>query len=55
MTDVAGTPELSGPELLDHSARNSFELRWAAPGDFDALNLRPPEIRPLVAALLTGA
>ena len=26
MTDVAGTPELSGPELEDHCPGNSFEF-----------------------------
>jgi 8-oxo-dGTP pyrophosphatase MutT (NUDIX family) len=53
MTDVAGQPELSGQEAVDNCAENSFELLWADAHEFDDLNLRPPEIRPLLAALLT--
>jgi 8-oxo-dGTP pyrophosphatase MutT (NUDIX family) len=52
VTDVRGVPVLSGQEALDHSPRNSFELRWAGRGDLDALGLYPQGIRPLVAGLL---
>jgi 8-oxo-dGTP pyrophosphatase MutT (NUDIX family) len=52
MTDVSGTPELGGPELGYHRPGNSFELRWATAGELETLNLRPAEIRPLLAALL---
>ena len=52
VTEVRGTPVLSGPEALDHSPDNSFELRWAGPDDFDVLNLHPPGIRVQLARLL---
>jgi ADP-ribose pyrophosphatase YjhB (NUDIX family) len=52
MTDLSGAVELGGPEAVDNCEDNSFELRWAAAGEFDRLNLRPVEIRPLLAALL---
>ena len=52
MTDVAGEPELSGQEAVDNCDENSFELLWAGADEFDDLNLRPPEIRPLLTALL---
>lgn len=45
MTDVRGEPRLSGPELLDHSPSNSFELLWATAGQFATLNLVPPHLR----------
>ena len=54
MTGVSGRPELSGEESLENCASNSFELRWAGADEFDELNLRPAEIRPLLAALLAG-
>ena len=52
VADVRGTPVLSGPEALDHSPRNSFELHWADPGDLDVLNLHPPDIRHQLTQLL---
>lgn len=55
MTGVAGEPALSGEESLENCADNSFELRWAGIDEFDRLNLRPVEIRPLLAGLLGGA
>ena len=54
MDDVSGTPVLGGPELGYNRPGNSFELSWATAGELDGLNLRPPEIRPLLAALLTA-
>ncbi|MBM2622002.1 NUDIX domain-containing protein [Actinoplanes sp. LDG1-06] len=52
MADVVGTPVLSGPEALEHSPTNSFELLWAGPEEFDSLNLFPPSIRPKLTDLL---
>jgi 8-oxo-dGTP pyrophosphatase MutT (NUDIX family) len=52
VTAIRGTPVLSGPEALDHSPRNSFELRWAGPGDLEALNLYPLDIRHQLTQLL---
>lgn len=52
VADVRGTPVLSGPEALDHSPRNSFELHWAGPDDLDVLNLYPPDIRHQLTQLL---
>jgi ADP-ribose pyrophosphatase YjhB (NUDIX family) len=54
MTDVTGSPQLSGEELLDSGPQNSFELHWATPTEFEPLNLRPPEIRPLLTTMLTA-
>ncbi|WP_250033317.1 bifunctional NUDIX hydrolase family protein/GNAT family N-acetyltransferase [Paractinoplanes maris] len=54
MTDVVGTPVLSGPEAEENGPDNSFELRWATAGEFEALNLHPAEIRPPLADLLPG-
>jgi ADP-ribose pyrophosphatase YjhB (NUDIX family) len=54
VADVRGAPVLSGPEALEHGPGNSFELRWAGPGDFDVLNLHPPGIGHLLARLLHG-
>lgn len=52
MTDVTGTPVLSGDEAQAHSPDNSFELRWVGAGEFDALNLYPAEARAPLAQLL---
>jgi len=54
MGDVSGSAELSGPELADNRPDNSFELRWATATELGGLNLRPAEIRPLLATLLAG-
>jgi 8-oxo-dGTP pyrophosphatase MutT (NUDIX family) len=45
MTEVQGTPELSGPELEAHSPDNSFELMWARAEDFERLGLHPAHLR----------
>lgn len=45
MTDVAGTPCLSGPEADSRSPNNSFELLWATPDTFDTLGLYPTDVR----------
>lgn len=52
VTDVTGTPTLSGPEAQEHSPDNSFELLWATPADFTPLNLHPADIREPLAQLL---
>lgn len=45
MTDVEGTPALSGPELEAHGPDNSFELMWAGTDDFARLDLEPDHLR----------
>jgi 8-oxo-dGTP diphosphatase len=52
MADVEGTPELSGPELEEHSPQNSFELLWAVPADFAGLGLFPDHLRTDLPRLL---
>lgn len=52
MTDVTGTPILSGPELEDHSPENRFELLWAASDDFEQLGLHPEHLRADLPRLL---
>ena len=52
MTDVRGTPELSGPELQEHCAENSFELRWAGADDFGGLGLFPDHLQTELPRLL---
>ncbi|MGA8112118.1 MAG: NUDIX domain-containing protein [Actinocatenispora sp.] len=56
MAEVVGTPVLSGAEAEEHCARNSFELIWAGPDQFDDLNLFPASVRqPLTQLLDTRA
>ena len=45
MTDVMGTPRLSGPELEEHGPDNSFELMWAGADDFRGLGLHPAHLQ----------
>src|SRR5215470_3902750 len=45
MTDVEGTPRLSGPELEAHGPDNSFELIWATAEDLHRLGLQPEHLR----------
>jgi ADP-ribose pyrophosphatase YjhB (NUDIX family) len=45
MADVVGEPQLSGPELQDHCADNSFELMWASADEFEDLGLFPEHLR----------
>jgi ADP-ribose pyrophosphatase YjhB (NUDIX family) len=52
MTDVSGTPRLSGPELDDHAPDNSFEFVWASKYDFEGLGLRPEQLRSDLPRLL---
>jgi len=52
MTDVTGTPSLSGPEAAANGPGNTYELMWAEAGDFEAVNLYPADIREPLARLL---
>ena len=52
MTDVKGTPRLSGPELEAHGPDNSFELMWAGPEGLHELGLHPEHLRKDLALLL---
>nr|WP_221377718.1 NUDIX domain-containing protein [Actinoplanes polyasparticus] len=52
MKQVSGEPVLSGDEAREHGTLNSFELHWATADEFDALNLHPAELRPLLSRLL---
>lgn len=52
MTDVEGTPQLSGPELEAHAPDNSFELMWAGASDLHALGLHPEHLRTDLPGLL---
>jgi 8-oxo-dGTP pyrophosphatase MutT (NUDIX family) len=52
MTDVQGTPRLSGPELEAHSPGNSFELMWAGPDDLRDLGLHPSHLQTDLRRLL---
>ncbi|GAA0957992.1 hypothetical protein GCM10009554_69580 [Kribbella koreensis] len=52
MTDVAGTPLLSGDEAEAHGPNNSFELLWAGADQFEELGLYPVDIRPPLTELL---
>ncbi|WP_433210701.1 NUDIX hydrolase [Dactylosporangium sp. CS-047395] len=54
MANATGTPTLSGPEAVANGPDNSFELLWAAPDEFDALNLRPAGVRMVLAGLVAG-
>ena len=52
MTDVTGSVMLSGEEAEANSPDNSYELMWVTAASFDALNLRPAEIRVPLAEFL---
>jgi ADP-ribose pyrophosphatase YjhB (NUDIX family) len=52
MTDVAGEPALSGPELAKNTAENSFELVWATADELAGLGLHPADVRAPLASLL---
>ncbi|MFC4565671.1 NUDIX domain-containing protein [Nocardiopsis mangrovi] len=54
MADVAGSPALSGSEARAHGPDNGLELLWATADDFDALGLRPADVRAPLAELLRG-
>jgi hypothetical protein len=55
MTDVTGTPQLSGPGSLNDRPDNHYETVWARADDFDRLDLVPAEIRSRLAQLLPRA
>jgi ADP-ribose pyrophosphatase YjhB (NUDIX family) len=52
MTEVTGTPVLSGSEAEAHCPEDSFELMWAGVDDFDELGLYPADVRWRLAELL---
>ena len=52
MTEVTGTPTLSGDEAEAHSPTNHFELKWATADEFAPLGLHPADIRSPLADLL---
>ena len=52
MTDVQGTPALSGPELAAHHPDNSFELTWANTEELERLGLHPAHLRTDLPLLL---
>lgn len=45
MTNIRGTAQLSGPDAIEHSANNSFELLWTSPANLANLGIHPPERR----------
>jgi hypothetical protein len=49
---VTGMPALSGPEAVENSPDNSFELLWATADQFEELNLHPADVRAMLAELL---
>ncbi len=54
MADVRGSVTLSGEEARSDGPDNRYELRWVTAQAFDALNLRPAEIREPLARFLRG-
>jgi ADP-ribose pyrophosphatase YjhB (NUDIX family) len=52
MTEVTGTPVLSGSEAEAHGPEDSFELMWAEADEFDELGLYPADVRLPLAELL---
>ncbi len=52
MTEVRGSPVLSGEEASEHSPDNSFVLAWATADELDEIRLQPAQIRGPLAALL---
>ncbi|MEJ3651925.1 NUDIX domain-containing protein [Actinomycetes bacterium KLBMP 9759] len=52
VTDVEGTPSLSGEEAVANDELNSYELVWATGAELDPLGLHPAELRGPLAALL---
>jgi len=55
MTDVVGSPVLSGPGADESRPDNSFELMWATPDEFAGLGLHPTDVREPLALLLGSA
>lgn len=52
MSDVTGTPLLSGSEAEEHNPDNSFVLAWVTADELDRIRLQPAQIRAPLAALL---
>ena len=55
MTEVTGTPVLSGSEAEAHGPEDSFELMWAGADEFEELGLYPADVRFRLAELLGAA
>jgi ADP-ribose pyrophosphatase YjhB (NUDIX family) len=55
MTEVTGTPVLSGSEAEAHGPEDSFELMWAGADEFDELGLHPADVRSSLAKLLQAS
>jgi hypothetical protein len=55
MTEVSGTPVLSGSEAEAHGPEDSFELLWAGADEFDELGLHPADVRSPLAKLLQAS
>lgn len=55
ITDLVGSPVLSGEDAESNSPENHHELVWATPDEFDRLNLIPDELRSQLAELLEEA
>ena len=52
LTDITGTPALSGDEADAQSPDNISELRWVGVDEFDDLGLYPADLRSPLAELL---
>ena len=52
VSNVEGTPELSGDEAAEHCAENSFELRWANLREMQELNIYPADVLGRLAELV---
>ncbi|MFC9686948.1 NUDIX hydrolase [Kribbella sp. NPDC056951] len=53
MTEVTGTPALSGDEAEAQTPNNISELMWIGPNKFDDLGLYPADIRSPLTDLLS--
>jgi ADP-ribose pyrophosphatase YjhB (NUDIX family) len=55
VTEVIGTPVLSGDEADAQTPQNISELMWAGPDEFDELGLYPADVRSLLTELLANS
>lgn len=53
VTEVSGTPVLSGSEADAHCPEDSFELMWAGADEFDELGLYPADVKLHLAEFLS--
>lgn len=54
MTDVRGTPQLSGMEAIHAGASNDYRLDWVGVETLKSIGLQPAGIRDRLAWLLAG-